>query len=103
VYDLYFIPKISEFLHGKFVVQKCFGHNDLRDGPCGVIFSMSSWSSARRHYNVVMQEMLNPLYLTFPVLERLPTPRNIRYKKAVDHMFKVLEGCLPPSESGSGA
>ena len=35
---LYVIPKISEFLHGKFVVQKCFGHNDLRDGPCGVIF-----------------------------------------------------------------
>lgn len=35
---LYFIPKRSEFLHGKFVVQKCFGHNDLRDGPCGVIF-----------------------------------------------------------------
>ena len=47
-----------------------------------------------RHYNVVMQEMLNPVYLTFPVLERLPTPRNIRYKKAVDHMFKVLEGAV---------
>eukprot|EP00434_Breviolum_minutum_P033692 symbB.v1.2.029813.t1/scaffold3301.1/size59484/6 len=82
---------------GVFAPEVCgpdFGHNDLRDGPCGVIFSMSSWSSARRHYNVVMQEMLNPVYLTFPVLERLPTPRNIRYKKAVDHMFKVLEGAV---------
>lgn len=46
----------------------------------------------RRQYQVVMSEMLNPLYLTFPVLERLPTPRNLRYKKAVNHMYTVLEG-----------
>lgn len=46
----------------------------------------------RRQYQVVMQEMLNPLYLTFPVLERLPTPRNLRLKKAVNHMYSVLEG-----------
>jgi hypothetical protein len=45
-----------------------------------------------RHYQVVMAEMLNPLYLTFPVLERLPFPRNLRFRKAVDHMYKVLEG-----------
>ena len=41
-----------------------------------------------------MQEILNPLYLTFPVLERLPVARNRRYKEAVDHMVKVLEGFL---------
>ena len=45
-----------------------------------------------RQYQVVMAEMLNPLYLTFPVLERLPFPRNLRFRKAVDHMYKVLEG-----------
>ncbi|CAL1142347.1 unnamed protein product [Cladocopium goreaui] len=47
-----------------------------------------------RHYQVVMAEMLNPLYLTFPVLERLPFPRNLRFRKAVDHMYKVLEGAV---------
>lgn len=102
---LYVIPKRSEFYTtGSLWSRNVLGTMTLEMAstwcevcPCRVGLI------SRRHYNVVMQEMLNPLYLTFPVLERLPTPRNIRYKKAVDHMFKVLEGCLPPSESGSGA
>ncbi|CAJ1329030.1 unnamed protein product [Effrenium voratum] len=45
-------------------------------------------------YQIVMQELMNPLYFTFPVLERLPLPRNIAYKKAIDHMYSVLDSAV---------
>ena len=47
-----------------------------------------------RQYQTVMAELMNPIYLLFPVLERLPLPRNLRYKAAVNHMYGVLEGFL---------
>ena len=41
---LTFHTKNIGILHPKFVVQKCLGHNDFRDGHV-VFISMSSWSS----------------------------------------------------------
>ncbi|CAJ1348291.1 unnamed protein product, partial [Effrenium voratum] len=45
-----------------------------------------------RQYQIVMKELMNPLYLTFPALERLPFPRNTAYKKGIDTMYSMIEG-----------
>jgi len=47
-----------------------------------------------RQYQIVMKELMNPLYLTFPALERLPFPRNTAYKKGIDTMYSMIEGSL---------
>lgn len=41
-----------------------------------------------------MGELVNPIYMLFPALERLPLPRNLRYRKAVQHMYGILESSL---------
>ncbi|CAK9106518.1 Cytochrome P450 4c21 (CYPIVC21) [Durusdinium trenchii] len=53
-----------------------------------------SFDDTYRQYQTVMAELMNPIYLLFPVLERLPLPRNLRYKAAVNHMYGVLEGAV---------
>ena len=52
--------------------------------------------AAVRQYQIVMKELMNPLYLTFPALERLPFPRNTAYKKGIDTMYSMIEGALHP-------
>ena len=68
-------------------------HPFLVRKPQCVFLSLDSSLDARQ-YQIVMAELVNPIYLLFPALERLPLPRNIRYRKAVHHMYGMLESFL---------
>jgi len=53
-----------------------------------------SFDETYSHYCFLMKETINPLYLTFPSLERLPTRRNRRYRAGFQHMHGVLQSAV---------
>eukprot|EP00928_Gymnodinium_smaydae_P086775 TRINITY_DN71205_c0_g1_i1.p1 TRINITY_DN71205_c0_g1~~TRINITY_DN71205_c0_g1_i1.p1 ORF type:complete len:482 (+),score=58.65 TRINITY_DN71205_c0_g1_i1:44-1447(+) len=53
-----------------------------------------SFHETYEHYKYVMVEGLNPLYMTFPWLEKLPLSRNRKLKASVEHMYDVLKSAV---------
>ena len=53
-----------------------------------------TFSDSYEYYKYIMVEQNNPLYMSFPLMERLPTSRNRRMREAVHHMHGVLQGAI---------
>ena len=53
-----------------------------------------TFTDSYEHYKYIMLEQTNPVYMSFPLLERLPTSRNRRMREAVHHMHGVLQGAI---------
>jgi len=53
-----------------------------------------TFTDSYEHYRYIMVEQTNPVYMSFPFMERLPTSRNRRMREAVHHMHGVLQGAI---------
>ncbi|CAE7460748.1 CYP97B3 [Symbiodinium sp. CCMP2592] len=53
-----------------------------------------SFTDTYAHYQYIMAEQSNPIYMSFPFMERLPTSRNRRLRQSVHHLHGVLQGAI---------